>query len=206
MTETKKGMKKVFRNGKWVEGKAGPEHLPEDLRKMPAKFLTKDTGDPDRIHQLDDPHIRKALLREQTQKEIQIHKKEPIEGLHRAPLGEVVPLRQDFIDVEKMHVMRGLINGQLREVEAGTRSEPDLETIHYLWFPENNVNSWVVKVGHPPPDSERPKHLRGFDLVVDLMNIPQRIRDELKSRGMDAGYFMRRILSPPKKSNLIEVA
>lgn len=197
--------KLVFRNGRWYRGKASPEHLEEDLRQLPASYLTKDTGEEAKIHQLDPPHIRRALAHEQEMHERYDVKKEPVKALQRAPFGEVVPLRQDFIDVEKMFVMKGVIEGQLREIERGERDKPDLVSGRHLWFPENNVNNWVVRKGWAPPDSQRPAHLRGFELNVDLLNIPERIRDYLRERGMDAGYFLKRVLAPKKQSPIIEV-
>jgi len=198
-------MRKVFRNGRWYEGKAGPELLDEEMRGLPSSYVTKEEADEERVHKLDPSHIRRALVREKQVNETRAKKDEPIKALQRAPMGEVVPLRQDFIDVEKMFVMKGIVEGQMRELERGTRLYPDLEVPHHLWFPENNVNNWLVKPGWAPPDSERPKHLRGFELNVDLMNIPERVRDALHAEGMDAGYFLKKVLAPKRESGIIEV-
>jgi hypothetical protein len=197
--------KKVFKDGRWQDGKASPQALREDLAALPADYVTKEEGDAERIHELDPPHIVKALTRERFLSETVLPPEKPEDALTRAPLGKVVPLRQDFIDVEKLFVMKGIIKGQMVEIEEGTRKEPDLTSIWHLWFPENNVNNWVVRPGKPPPDSERPKHMRGFDLVVDVMNIPQRIVDELRKRGVDAHYFMDRIVRQQRQSALVDI-
>ena len=73
-----KGTKKVFRNGKWEDGSASPELRPEDMRGMPDDFVTKDEGDPDRVHKLDPPHIKRAVAHDRAKSMLIEEKKEPI--------------------------------------------------------------------------------------------------------------------------------
>jgi len=196
----------VYKDGKWQRGKASPEHLREDLRALPGKFVTKDTGDPDKIHELDDPHIVSALTREQWEEEAKESKPPSVdEILGRIPIGDRAPLRQDRIDVEKFFVWRGVIQGQLRELQQGERLEPDLEQLHWLEFPDDNVNNYIVHEGKPPPDSERPEHTKGWDLVVDIMNPPRSVMDKLEATGSVQAKFARKLLKFHRHSSIIEV-
>lgn len=186
--KTSKGKVFVLRNGEFVEkDRPSPTLLPGSLRRLPGEYVTKDTGDPDKLHPLDVdfPHIVESVVDELQNKERAPNKRLKDDGLKRAPLGEIVPLRQDFIDMERWFAIKGIVKQQLEMLREGEIKEPDIQTIRHLWFPENNVNNIHLREGRPPPDSERPKHMRGFEIVVDLMHIPQSIVDEMWRKGID---------------------
>ena len=50
----------------------------------------------------------------------------------------------------------------------------------------NPTDNW-----YPPPDSQRPKHLRGFDLIIDPMHMPERMADTFAELGVDVRYDLR---------------
>lgn len=54
-------------------------------------------------------------------------------------------------------------------VEQGVRKPP----VRHLWWPEDNINKYALRDGNPPADVDRPKHLRGQHLVIDLGVIPR---------------------------------
>ena len=150
--------KQVLKNGIWQEGSAGPELAREDLRKLPANYVTKDIGDPDKIHELDAPHVVATYLEDFKKAEEEAAAGPTIAdilGATRIPVGEAAPLSQVRIDIERLVVIRGELGNMLRE----GRPEP---RILHLWFPEDNVNHYSVRDGNPPADSQRPKHMRGF--------------------------------------------
>lgn len=199
-------MSLVFKNGKWSIGKAAPEHLRKELRELPGNFITKDTGDPDKIHELDDPHIVRNLAREQAIAQLDSNEEDLDSLLGRAPIGEVVPLKQRFIDAERFFVWKGVIQGQLRDIGDRIRLAPDIEVMHWLYFEEDNVNKYLVKEGLPPPDSELPKHMRGFQVVVDILAPPQRIMDILTATGSVQAKFAEKLIRTQRQqSNLIEL-
>lgn len=180
----------VLKGGQFVEKeRPAPALLPPELRSLPGEYVTKDTGDPDKLHPLDTefPHIVDSVVHEKqvAEREAQKEKAPRDDGLKRAPVGEVVPLRQDFIDVERWFAIKGIVKSQLTALQEGLITEPDITTIRHLWFPEDNVNNILLRVGRPPSDSQRPKHMRGFDIAVDLLSIPPSIVDEMWSRGID---------------------
>lgn len=171
-------MPQIYKNGIWRNGKAEPEQLREDLRKLPANFVTKDISDPDRIHALDPEHIREALIEEQLEIEPGDDPKETLETLTVAEVGDIVPFTgskvnpQLEVDIIKMRVIWATVNNK----------EPDLDK-GYLWFEENNINNYGFRKGNPPSDSERPKYLKGIDLDIDYFTWPQSIYNLLKKKG-----------------------
>jgi hypothetical protein len=61
-------------------------------------------------------------------------------------------------------------------VDAGTRKP----TVGYIWWPEDNIARYEWRDGNPPPDCDRPAHLRGHRLVVDVGVIPKDVWDWVK--------------------------
>jgi len=156
---------------KFQSGKAAPELLREDLRALPSEFLTKDIEDGTRIHEIDDPHTQEDL-KDQLQEE-----KSALPPLPAgAPVGEVVPLNQWQVDLVRLRAMQSVIHAESR------KAKPDL-SVRHLWFPRNNVNEYALRRGNPPSDRERPVHLKGLRLEIDVFEWPARLKDELEARG-----------------------
>lgn len=181
------GKKYVLVDGAWVEGSTGIELIEEYLRGLPADLVTKDASDPEKIHELDPPHIREELLEEYLQ---------PPEDdgsiadkLTCIQPGEYVPFGGRGIDtlweldVIKLRVMNTTINKMCTAADRG--AEPDLTKHMYLWFPEDNLNHYELRKGNPPPDSERPKYLRGLDLSIKFDVWPRRLKHRMYERGIE---------------------
>lgn len=175
------------KTGLWTEGRAEPELLPEDQRSLPEEILTKDIDDPDRVYRTDVPHIRNAIAEDHFFEGVkqELHKPDDIESamkqLADAPIGEVVPLSQERIDVVRMKHCYSLLTKIVDAMEKGLLV--DKHVYQHVWFPENNVNHRAIRDGLPPPDSERPKHLRGFDLVVDPLSWPKSVVGKFAAAG-----------------------
>lgn len=197
-------MAKVLKSdGTWYEGKASPELKPEHLRKLPANYVTKDIADPDKIHELDVPHIVDALTEEQEKRDLEGSKTETMADalpkLKCAQPGETVPLSQWEIDVVRMRVIKARVDHMVF-MKMNHNVAPDLKTKH-LWFPEDNVNIYELREGNPPADKDRPKHMRGLRLEIDVENLPPRIVDALAERGVvieDVQEIMKNTKYSPK--------
>lgn len=63
-------------------------------------------------------------------------------------------------------------------VEKGVRKP----RVRHLWFPQDNVNRYELRDGNPPADVDRPKHLRGQSLVIDIGVIPADVWDAVKTQ------------------------
>lgn len=170
-------MPKVFRDGKWTEGKASPELLRPELRELPANRLTKDIDDPDRIHALDSPHIVAALNDEITEREAD----ERIDPLGKRTLdyglpgpGEAAPLSQRLVyrRIAMMYALTWEIHFERRwkEFLQSGRWKPEVQ---HLWFPEDNINHYTTRPGHAPENKRRPKFMRGLYLDFDLLDPPK---------------------------------
>jgi len=177
--------KQVLRNGKWEDGSASPEQKPEHLRGLPADWVTKNEADPDRIHELDPPHIVGALVEEQVKKVREQEVPDAPDASFKpsvAKPGECRPLSQWEIDMVRFRVMRQLVESAIVAKQHGVKT--DIFKVNHLRFPENNVNIYELREGNPPRDAERAQHERGFALVLDIEAWPQSIVDHLATRGV----------------------
>lgn len=52
--------------------------------------------------------------------------------------------------------------------------------IKHLWFPYPNDTAYSMRDGNPPPDSERPKHLRKKDLIIDIGHVFDDSKDNIR--------------------------
>lgn len=65
-----------------------------------------------------------------------------------------------------------------------THNVKDVAVMH-LWFPvAGDIMQYEMRHGNPPPDSARPPHLKGHQLVIDCRIIPEHVRDVVRSGGM----------------------
>ncbi len=172
-------------SGEWRDGAAAPKLLPEPLRKLPGELVTGDADDEHKVHELDAPHIVSSLVKD-FGKSLEPEKVDTAQKLAKklwAPgPGERAPVTQWFVDVAKMRVIASLVNRAVDQFSAGL--EPDMSVKH-LWFPTTNVNEYELRSGNPPARKARPRYLWDIDLVVDVLNPPRTIVEELKKRGID---------------------
>jgi len=169
--------------------KRSVENLPEHLRVLPADLVTKDEGDEDRIHETDAPHIVDALREEYDKRQQpeaeKVRTQDAMRRLGADTVGERVPLRQDRVDLVRARAFCGLITGASQLAKLGRDYGLKL-VIHHLWFPEDNVNEYELRVGNPPPDNERPKHLRRLVLWIDPLNPPETLIQQLNTAGVSS--------------------
>jgi hypothetical protein len=172
-------------SGEWREGAASVQLLPDTLRKLPGELVTKDVDDPDKAHEIDAPHVVSNIVKDfaKAQAPVEADTTEKVAKKLYAPgPGERGPVLQWYVDVTKMRVIAALVSKAMSEYHRGL--DPDLTPCH-LWFETNNVNEYVLRMGSPPPRSQRPKHLRDIDLVVDVRSPPRSIVELLAAKGID---------------------
>lgn len=179
------------------EGKAAPELLRSDLRRLPGDLVTKEVGDGEKIHELDEEHTRLALIQEHDKK---LQGKEPEQeeeaGAPAALRDEERLLTQERIDIIRLRVMRAIAkNAQTPEEKLALR---------HVWFPRNDINAYSLRDGNAPGDADRPKHLRRFKLEIDLASgrLPETVVDRLPLRKrmqysehikrLQTGYYARK--------------
>ena len=177
--------------GEFREGSAGPELPPPQLRALPGELVTKDAASPNQAHVDDPEHIVGDIVYQAAKREREDALPPSIaEALrsYEAPIGEVVPLTQQRIDLVRFRLAQARLARFEGELSRG-RDVDLFEPVH-VWFPCDNVNHYELRNGHPPPDrrgnwpSGRPKHLLRFALEVDVLSPPRSIRDTLAEMGI----------------------
>jgi hypothetical protein len=176
----------IGEDGRWREGSAAPESLREDLRELPSELVTKDPSSPDQIHELDPPHIVEDLAYQAEKREREAEAPRNIDDILKpfhAPLGEVVPITQRRVDFVRFR----LIQARMKVIERKAAEGHDVDLFEpvHVWFPNDNVNEYLMHPGWPPPDVKgywpngRPAHLLRIHLEVDVLSPPRSIRDLL---------------------------
>lgn len=186
----------VFRDGKFVKEEAkGTSQIAEHLRALPGEFVAKDIDDPDHIHELDPAHVvgdmkfdlEKKYLGEHVDKRdvlVMARAERMKKAFEVIPPGDRAPLTQARIDAVRLRVINELIQSahacMKRGEDYGYLMKP-----HHIWFPEkDNVNNTELRRGNPPSDYGRPKHMRGFDILIDITNWPRVIQERLAEYGL----------------------
>lgn len=170
-------------------GKASPKLLPWDLRQLPSEFIAKEVNEQDKIHEVDPKHIKQKILKDRIKEIEDADQPKPPEApkLPDATLPQINQIRRVSnarpldIDLVRMRVMRACLSTEKQRVADG--HAPDYGP-RYVWFPDDNIDIYELHRGNPPPDSRRPKHLRGIDLWVDLTTPPPRVIDYMAERGI----------------------
>lgn len=182
-------------SGDWAEGRASPTLLREDLRRLPGDYVTKEVGDEHRVHELDPPHIVDALVEDREKAEQEPTPDEPklvaTRFLEALPVGVKKPVSQRRVDWIRLRVMKSVVSDLCERESNGESVTSHDFRVRHLWFPEDNANHYGLRDGNPPPDSERPKYLRGIDLVVDILCPPVSVKDAAAAVGHDLNYDLR---------------
>lgn len=177
--------KQVLTESGWRDGAASPKLLPAELRALPGELVGSDTDDPNKAHELDAPHVRRVIVKDFVKEQTKAPEPETASSVTKklwAPgPGERAPVRQWFVDVARMRVIKALVNTWAAQFARG--GTPDLTPCH-LWFPTDNVNEYVLRMGNPPSRKDRPKYLRDIDLVIDVMAPPASMMAEFAKRGV----------------------
>lgn len=166
--------------------------LPEIQRDLPGELITKDEADVDRVHPLDPPHIKSALVYEHQKKLDPKAEKEDeaVKKLTCAQPGEKVPLSQHEIDVIRCRVIYTWINRELSKAACGEKVDTEIK---HLYFPEpDNVNSYALRKGRPRDWEKSYRHQKHLDTVVDIFELPPRIKDFLAAKGIKHVNFRKR--------------
>ena len=100
----------------------------------------------------------------------------------------VEPLTRRGIEKVRIRVTLACL---VTAVEKKQRKPP----VRHLWFPEDNLNKYSLRDGNPPADVDRPKHLKGHHLVIDLGVIPRKVWDAVKEQRRSA----RRMSAEPSR-------
>lgn len=184
--------------------RAAPELLRSDLRILPSDYVTKDEAEADKIHELDPPHIQEALQYEMEKpapEEDEFEKaKEALRGCTK--LGEKrgfrnVQDKQLEVDAVRMRIINARIQSLCKLAERGMPIEDEDFNVQHVWFPDrNNINRYELRDGNPPSDSGRPRHLKKLDLVIDITELPARIKDILKIGNINLPKVDRRDQKP----------
>lgn len=143
----------------------------EDLRRLPSEYVTTDVDDPDKVHALDPGNIRDSIAEERFAKDgAPAEPEKPNTPPWR-------PVRQDLVDLIGLSATKQLLITASGNLDSG---RPSGLRVYHLWFPKDDIRVYALRRGNPPPDSERPVHLRGLDLVVDPCEVKPRVLDAIR--------------------------
>lgn len=185
MSDEDKGKRFVFdaKKGTFDAGKARPELLPEHMRILPSDYVTKEIADEHRIHKHDDDHIVTALTKERLKSEAEGDV--VAEKVFPTPTEQTrMCLNQKDVDAIIMRVLRAKIHALKEKAERGERIVESDYAVKHLWFVNDALMPRAIRWGNPPADSDRPKHMRGLNLVVDIFNWPREVRAALAAQGI----------------------
>lgn len=158
-----------------LKTKAAPELLRAEMRALPGELVTKDVDDADRVHDLDAPHIREVLVeeaREASGEAVWAGEADapppPDAKPPQTPREAMANNPQLAVDVVRLRVLRAWASAETDQISGG---RPTDMGFRYLWFPiPGDFDCYEWRKPPVPIDRDRPAHLRGLDLVVDLQN------------------------------------
>ena len=165
--------------------------VPKDMQQIPSELVTHDAGDRDRIHPNDPAHVVKPLLRAAAQR---LANKVPPVVRAQAAVGALFdqlqqdPFRFQTLDQEVVDLWRAktILSWAVKPVVD--------DRIHHLWFAEeHNGHSCGLREGPPPSRGDRPKHLKNLNLEVHVLDWPRRLRDIVKSVGVNPNEALEEI-------------
>jgi hypothetical protein len=150
-------------------------------------------GDTESTTEILERHLKKAgqysgrvnarsMLRRQEQREERLFRKKQralddklgtTDGLVRPvwldsedPRDRVVT--QEKVDEVRANVTMRTLVGTYRRLES-----VDKWPVQYLWYATDDMCKVEIRDGNPPADRDRPKHLKGVQLVLDYDNAPE---------------------------------
>lgn len=106
-------------------------------------------------------------------------------ALHRGPGGAPGPVTRRGVEKARIRVTFACL---ISAVERGERHPP----VRHLWFPEDRISLYHLRDGNPPADQDRPPHLRGHRLAIDIGEIPQDVWDAVKAQRAQARKMVAR--------------
>lgn len=148
--------------------------------KLPSDLVTNDPGDAARIHAVDPEHVKHEILNQYlandhtpTAPDYDADKRKK-HDLHE---GKVSERGQHAVDVIRLSIMSAVLGTCVSAVQAGR--EPDL-SVRHIWFPEDDMSKYELRRGNPPPDCDRPKHLKRLSLEIDPNVVPPYLSAAMK--------------------------
>lgn len=188
----------VFRNGTFVKDNTRKSALllPAHLRALPGELVTQDIEEDGKIHEIDPDYIQAEIKQAYDQKlhvaatmksldiHTQMRKRRAQEAIEPVPMTDKAPLSQPRIDAVRLGVMKQFVDNAYACMNE-KRDYAQYLRVHHLWFPTNNINDRELRQGNPPSDYGRPKHMRGFDIVIDICEWPPKIKALLQEYGIE---------------------
>lgn len=164
------------------------ELLPERLRVLPSDLVTKDHDDPDRAHILDPDHIIEALEEDYNDR----HNGGKPEDDPRLTASRQVTREspQLAVDLVRLRVMSATARQNLAWMQQGL---PTDEGAFWLYFNDATNFDDNYERRALPVLEKLPKHMRGLDLVIDIMSpaLLNRICANLEKHGLAPSRLIR---------------
>jgi hypothetical protein len=172
--------------GQWEEGHAAPRLLPEPLRQLPSDYVTTEIEDQSRVHELDPEHIRESLIDERATAE-QGPQPEPDQRLPKLPDEKHTRCTQENIDLIRLRVLAVITQDNARRLSAGEKVDT---AVKHVWFKADDVlGDCELRPGNPPPQRDRPRHLRFRQLEIDPMRMPDSLMERIaKDKDLREAY------------------
>ena len=192
----KTGKYTLREDGTWEDRAATPKLLKESLRGLPGELVTKDDENEKLAHELDPPHVVKAVIKDHARKLLKEEKgedKEKVDDillrLKKPMIGKVIPLSQREIDVVIFRTISTIRSEWAMSIQAG--HNPDMEQKFHLHFPNNNVNEYFLHKGPTPHNCEadsgchKNKYTKKYRTTVDPLVIPESVRAMFAEMGVE---------------------
>lgn len=128
--------------------------------------------DPTRPHELDPQHVRDALEDDHVAREEGFTQPEPEKLKDPLPAGDQRPrLTQYTANIVRLRALKVRIDNAKATANAAGASDDQVRArwgVAHIWFPEPYADHYELRDGNPPADSQRPKHMRGLKLHLDI--------------------------------------
>lgn len=203
-------MAKIFKpDGSVFEGKSHKVVDPS-LRHLPSEYVTDEVGEADKVHRLDPEHVRHGILKDiaeqETGRDVEFNFKDFMSILVSLPSevkrGRVTRFKyvqrpQWEVDLIRTRICAVFTMQAIRHERIENLTAP-----FYVWFPDDNLNKYIVREGHAPANRDRPHYLRRIDLFIDLLKWPCAVLDYLKEIGLHvemAGDLVGRLIDDQRQ-------
>jgi len=91
------------------------------------------------------------------------------------------PLTKQAVTMTRFRICVALLYTAVYEsMRTGKPVASKGQPVRHVWFPHDDAAAYELRTGNPPAEVDRPPHLRGFRLEIDMGVIPKDVVDAVR--------------------------